>query len=141
MGRSHCPGAPGSESHSTRMSLPRTRAGRSTSTCSVSGGTCADVSGSACEPAARGSPRARDPLALTEAEYDELFDVNVRAAYFCSQQAIPHLEKRRGSIVSVSSIHGGGGFRGHTAYAATKGALNAFTRALAMDLAPKRIRV
>src|SRR5207253_321641 len=44
-------------------------------------------------------------------------------------------------IVNVSSIHGGAGFPGHAAYAATKGALNAFTRALAMDLAPKKIRV
>ena len=88
-----------------------------------------------------GITRTRDPLALTEPEYDELFDVNVRAAYFCSQQAVPHLGKRGGSIVSVSSVHGGAGFPGHAAYAATKGALNAFTRALAMDLAPKGIRV
>lgn len=88
-----------------------------------------------------GVTRSRDPLALTDAEYDELFAVNVRAAYFCAQQAVPHLAKRGGSIVSVSSIHGGAGFPGHAAYAATKGALNAFTRALAMDLAPKKIRV
>ena len=88
-----------------------------------------------------GVTKTRDPLALTEPEYAELFDVNVRAAYFCSQQAIPHLEQRGGAIVNVSSIHGGAGFPGHAAYAATKGALNAFTRALAIDLAPKRIRV
>ena len=88
-----------------------------------------------------GVTKTRDPLALTEPEYAELFDVNVRAAYFCSQQAIPHLERGGGAIVNVSSIHGGAGFPGHAAYAATKGALNAFTRALAVDLAPKRIRV
>ncbi|TMC71415.1 MAG: glucose 1-dehydrogenase [Chloroflexi bacterium] len=88
-----------------------------------------------------GVTKTRDPLALTEPEYDELFDVNVRAAYFCTQRAVPHLEKRGGSIVSVSSVHGGAGFPGHAAYAATKGALNAFTRALAMDLASKKIRV
>jgi NAD(P)-dependent dehydrogenase (short-subunit alcohol dehydrogenase family) len=88
-----------------------------------------------------GVTKSRDPLALSEAEYDELFSVNVRAAYFCAQRAVPHLEKRGGAIVSVSSIHGGAGFPGHAAYAATKGALNAFTRALAMDLAPRRIRV
>lgn len=88
-----------------------------------------------------GVTKTRDPLALTEPEYAELFDVNVRAAYFCSQQAVPHLEVRGGAIVNVSSIHGGAGFPGHAAYAATKGALNAFTRALAIDLAPKRIRV
>jgi glucose 1-dehydrogenase/3-oxoacyl-[acyl-carrier protein] reductase len=88
-----------------------------------------------------GVTKSRDPLALTESEYDELFAVNVRAAYFCAQQAVPHLERRGGAIVSVSSIHGGAGFPGHAAYAGTKGALNAFTRALAIDLAPKRIRV
>lgn len=88
-----------------------------------------------------GLTRTRDPEALTEAEYDELFSVNVRAAYFCAQHAIPHLERRGGAIVNVSSIHGGAGFPGHAAYAATKGALNAYTRALAIDLAPKRIRV
>src|SRR5881396_2824448 len=83
----------------------------------------------------------RDPASLTDAEYDELFGVNVRAAYVCSQRAVPHLARRGGAIVNVSSIHGGAGFPGHAAYAATKGALNAFTRALAIDLAPKRIRV
>ena len=88
-----------------------------------------------------GITRTRDPERLSDAEYDELFDVNVRAAYFCAQQAISHLERRGGAIVSVSSIHGGAGSPGHAAYAATKGALNAFTRALAIDLAPKRIRV
>ena len=88
-----------------------------------------------------GVTKSRDPLALTEAEYDELFNVNVRAAYFCMQQAVPHLAKRGGAIVNVSSIHGGAGFPGHAAYAATKGALNAYTRALAMDLAPRKIRV
>lgn len=88
-----------------------------------------------------GITRTREPERLSDAEYDELFDVNVRAAYVCAQQAIPHLERRGGAIVSVSSIHGGGGFPGHAAYAATKGALNAFTRALAIDLAPRRIRV
>jgi glucose 1-dehydrogenase/3-oxoacyl-[acyl-carrier protein] reductase len=88
-----------------------------------------------------GVTKTRDPLALTEPEYAELFDVNVRAAYFCAQQAVPHLERRAGAIVNVSSIHGGAGFPGHAAYAATKGALNAFTRALAIDLAPKRVRV
>jgi glucose 1-dehydrogenase len=88
-----------------------------------------------------GVTRTRDPRALTETEYDELFGVNVRAAYFCAQQAIRHLEGRGGAIVNISSIHGGAGFPGHAAYAATKGALNAFTRALAIDLAPLRIRV
>lgn len=88
-----------------------------------------------------GITRTCDPLALTDVEYDELFDVNVRAAYFCAQQAVPELARGGGAIVNVSSIHGGAGFPGHAAYAATKGALNALTRALAIDLAPRGIRV
>jgi glucose 1-dehydrogenase/3-oxoacyl-[acyl-carrier protein] reductase len=88
-----------------------------------------------------GITRTRDPEALSDAEYEELFGVNVRAAYVCAQRAIPHLARRGGAIVNVSSIHGGAGFPGHAAYAATKGALNAYTRALAIDLAPRRIRV
>lgn len=88
-----------------------------------------------------GVTRTRDPLDVKESEYAELFDLNVRAAFFCAQEAVPHLERRGGAIVNVSSIHGGAGFPGHAAYAATKGALNAMTRALAIDLARRRIRV
>ena len=45
------------------------------------------------------------------------------------------------AIVNVSSIHAHGGFGAHSAYAATKGAINAWTRALANELAPRGVRV
>lgn len=78
----------------------------------------------------------------TEAIYNELFDLNMRGYFFCAQRALPHLRERRGgSIVNITSVHGGGGFPGHAAYAATKGAIIAFTRTLAIDLAPQGIRV
>lgn len=78
---------------------------------------------------------------LSEETYDELFDLNVKAYYFCAQRAVPLMSGRGGAILNLSSIHGHGGVGNHTAYAATKGAVNAFTRALAIDLARLRIRV
>ena len=66
----------------------------------------------------------------------------MRGYLFCAQKALPHLEARGGGrIVNITSIHGGGGFPRHAAYAATKGAIIAFTRTLAIELAPRRVRV
>jgi glucose 1-dehydrogenase/3-oxoacyl-[acyl-carrier protein] reductase len=73
--------------------------------------------------------------------YDELFDLNMRGYFFCAQQAVRQMGGRGGAIVNITSVHGGGGFPGHTAYAATKGAIIAFTRQLAIELAPQRVRV
>jgi glucose 1-dehydrogenase/3-oxoacyl-[acyl-carrier protein] reductase len=84
-------------------------------------------------------------LALERTSVDdlaELFDVNVRGTYLCAQAALPHLvQSTNGSIVNVGSIHGYGAFPRHTAYAATKGAIEALTRALAVDLASSGVRV
>lgn len=89
-----------------------------------------------------GVTRAQDFAATTEEIYNELFDLNIRGYFFCAQEALPHLKARPGgSILNVTSVHGGGGFPRHAAYAATKGAIIAFTRTLAIDLAPDRIRV
>ena len=74
--------------------------------------------------------------------YDELFDLNMRAYFFCAQRAARWMiERGGGSIVSISSIHAFAGFPGHVAYAATKAAINQFVRALAVELAPRKIRV
>jgi 3-oxoacyl-[acyl-carrier protein] reductase len=51
------------------------------------------------------------------------------------------MSKRRGKIVNISSVSGEKGGRGQTNYAASKGAINAFTKALAVELAPRGIRV
>ena len=51
------------------------------------------------------------------------------------------ISKRRGRIVNLSSVSGEKGGRGQTNYAASKGAINAFTRALAVELAPRKIAV
>jgi NAD(P)-dependent dehydrogenase (short-subunit alcohol dehydrogenase family) len=89
-----------------------------------------------------GVTRAQEFADTTEEIYAELFDLNMRGYFFCAQQALPHLQRAGGGvIVNITSIHGGGGFPRHAAYAATKGAIIAFTRTLAIDLAPHRIRV
>jgi glucose 1-dehydrogenase/3-oxoacyl-[acyl-carrier protein] reductase len=82
------------------------------------------------------------PFAETgEAVYNDVFDLNMRGYFFCAQEALPHLARRGGSIVNITSIHGAEGMAGYVAYAASKGAIIAFTRTLAVELAPQHIRV
>lgn len=78
----------------------------------------------------------------SESIYDEVLAVNMRGYFFCAQQAVAHMrEGAGGAIVNITSVHGFAGQAPHAAYAASKGAVNAFTRALAIELAPLRIRV
>jgi glucose 1-dehydrogenase len=72
--------------------------------------------------------------------FAELFDLNVRGYFACSQRALRHFGARA-SIVNVSSIHAHAGLPRHAAYAATKGAVNSLTRALAVELSPRCVRV
>jgi 3-oxoacyl-[acyl-carrier protein] reductase len=59
-----------------------------------------------------------------------------------TRAVVPHMIARRaGKIINISSVAGEKGGRGQTNYAASKGAVNAFTRALAVELAPRRITV
>jgi NAD(P)-dependent dehydrogenase (short-subunit alcohol dehydrogenase family) len=89
-----------------------------------------------------GVTRAVDFLETSPEIYDEVFELNIRGHFFCAQTAVRHmLERGRGAILNITSVHGGGGFPRHAAYAATKGAIIAFTRELAIELAPKHIRV
>jgi glucose 1-dehydrogenase/3-oxoacyl-[acyl-carrier protein] reductase len=89
-----------------------------------------------------GVTRAQPFEATTEDLYDEMFDLNMKGYFFCAQTALPYLEASgRGSIINITSIHGGGGFPNHAAYAGTKGAVIGFTRSLAVELAPRGVRV
>jgi NAD(P)-dependent dehydrogenase (short-subunit alcohol dehydrogenase family) len=75
-------------------------------------------------------------------KWDALFAVNARAHFFGAKYAIPHLRKSgKGSIVNTSSLAGKRGGPGMTAYSASKGAVIAFSTALAMELAKDNIRV
>jgi glucose 1-dehydrogenase len=78
----------------------------------------------------------------TQAIYDEVFDINMRGYFFAAQRAVEHMRRRGGgAIVNITSVHGFAGFPRHAAYAATKGAIIAFTRELAIELAPRKVRV
>lgn len=79
---------------------------------------------------------------VTEADYAAIMDVNVKGTYFIAKFAVPELKKGKGgAIVNVSSDAGLQGNWLCTAYCAAKGAVNTFTKALALELAPYGIRV
>lgn len=73
--------------------------------------------------------------------YDRIMKTNVRSVIVLTQLAIPHLEKTKGNIVNISSVAGNMAIPTATAYCLSKAALNHLTKCLALELAPKRIRV
>lgn len=77
----------------------------------------------------------------TEEEWDRLFDVNVKAMYRTSRAALPHLRERGGAIVNVASVQAHASQTGVAAYTASKGAILALTRAMALDHADDGVRV
>lgn len=75
-------------------------------------------------------------------QFDLLFSVNVRAQFFITQAAARHMiQGGGGSVCNVSSIHGLQGAPEYSLYAATKGAIIAYTRAIAVELAWQGVRV
>lgn len=77
----------------------------------------------------------------TEHEWDELMRVNVKSILWTTRFALDALAAGKGSILNTSSIVGLIGQENHAAYVASKGALIALTKAMALDYAPKGIRV
>ena len=79
---------------------------------------------------------------IGEDEWRRLFAVNVDGVHYCCRAALPHmLERKSGSIVTVSSMWGQVGASCEAAYSAAKGAVIAYTKALAKELGPSDIRV
>jgi NAD(P)-dependent dehydrogenase (short-subunit alcohol dehydrogenase family) len=77
-----------------------------------------------------------------ESDWDALMRVNPKSCFFGAKYGVPHLRRRGGgSIVNTASIAGLKGGPGMTAYSASKGAIVAFTKALAAELAADGIRV
>jgi 3-oxoacyl-[acyl-carrier protein] reductase len=71
-----------------------------------------------------------------------VLDTNVTGVFNVVRAVVPHMiVQRAGKIINLSSVAGEKGGRGQTNYAASKGAINAFTRALAVELAPRKITV
>ncbi|MEL7155366.1 MAG: SDR family NAD(P)-dependent oxidoreductase [Actinomycetota bacterium] len=89
-----------------------------------------------------GIPMRRTPEQLTEDDVDLVFAINVRALVMLSVGLGPSMKARGGgSIINISSVAGVRGPMGRVAYAGTKGAVDAMTRALASDWGPDGIRV
>jgi len=81
-------------------------------------------------------------LQINPTQFDKLFNVNLRAQFFITQRLVPKMMDNGGGVIcNISSIHGLQGAPEHSAYAATKGAIIAYTRALAVELAHRNIRV
>lgn len=77
----------------------------------------------------------------TTAEWDRMLDINLRSLFRLTQLAVPSLVERKGSIVNVSSVTGTRAFPGVLAYCVSKAGVDQFTRCVALELAPKGVRV
>jgi len=85
--------------------------------------------------------RNRTVEQTTEEEWEATFDVNVKGTFLMCKYAMPELRKRKGCIVNMSSYVGLVGFRGASAYAASKAAIINLTRSIALDHAREGVRV
>ena len=77
---------------------------------------------------------------MTEVDWDKVMLVNMKGVFFCSQAALKVM-KAGSKIINISSIASFVGFEGLVHYCASKGGINGFTRALALELAPQNITV
>jgi len=77
----------------------------------------------------------------TDGEWNEIFNINVKSILHTTKYSLPGLIKTQGCILNTSSMVGEIGQENHAAYSATKGAVNALTKSMALDYAPYKIRV
>jgi NAD(P)-dependent dehydrogenase (short-subunit alcohol dehydrogenase family) len=79
---------------------------------------------------------------ITEAQWDETFNVNVRGLWLLSRSVLPYMRKAGGgSIVNVASVLGINAARNRAVYAASKGAVVLLTKSMAIDYGAENIRV
>jgi len=74
-------------------------------------------------------------------DWDKMMDINLRSVFYLTQKCVPHLEETEGNIVNVSSVAGARSFPNVLSYCVSKAAVDQFTRCVALELAPKNIRV
>jgi len=74
--------------------------------------------------------------ALTDAVWDEIFQVNLKGAFYCIRAAMPLLKAVKGNVVNVSSVAGLTGMGSSIPYAASKAAMNCMTQSLARAFGP-----
>ena len=78
----------------------------------------------------------------TEKLWDETIDINLKGSFLTTQRAVPEMLKQgKGKVIHIASIAGQIGFPNSVAYCASKGGIMGMTKAMAMELAPKKINV
>jgi len=82
-------------------------------------------------------------LEMTPDEWDKTLDINLRGMFLCTQRAAREMiaQGSGGTIVNLSSVHGFAAVPNHAHYEASKGGINMFTKACAIELAPHDIQV
>jgi len=86
----------------------------------------------------------RDGLAaaMPVDDWDDVIETNLKGPFLCIKECLPEMMHRKaGSIVVISSVAAVHGGRGHCNYSASKGGVNSMVKSLAVELAPRRIRV
>lgn len=78
---------------------------------------------------------------VTKKDVDDVFSVNFYSVFYGCKYALPHLRKTKGSIVNISSVESVTGMESAFCYTATKGAIDTFTRSLAIDETKHGVRV
>lgn len=78
---------------------------------------------------------------IEDAEWQNILAINLTGVFLCVKHSLSELRKTRGKIINMGSMNGLVGQTKNAAYSATKGAVIAMTRSLAIDLAPEGIRV
>lgn len=92
-----------------------------------------------------GTMRFAPIVQLAEDDWDRVLSVNLRSAFLFSKYSLPHMRladgRKGGAIINISSVHAQATTRNVAAYAASKGGLEAFTRALAIEAETLNVRV
>jgi 3-oxoacyl-[acyl-carrier protein] reductase len=81
-------------------------------------------------------------ISMTPEDWDSVIKTNLGGLFNCTKAVAKYMMvQKSGRIINISSVAGERGGRGQSNYAASKGGINAFTRSVAMELAPKKITV
>ena len=81
-------------------------------------------------------------ISMEKEDWDAVINTNLGGVFHCTKAVAKYMMLQKfGRVINISSVAGERGGRGQSNYAASKGGVNAFTRSVAMELAPKKITV